>query len=244
MKLGENLKRKRLEHKLTQEQFAEILNVSAQAISRWENGTTYPDIRLLPVIANYFDMTLDELIGMDDFKNEAKINEIFTEALTREAMGDIEGKIEILRNAVKIHPKNYGLIEELALALSKKDDIDSKKEAMELSEKVLASSTCEKLRSTTRANLYFLYRDTGAKERAAASGKTLPHIWESREILLPDLADADSREKNVKRSLNIAAQVLSDVINGKEIPFSLGYNESKEPLITEKAEKIYKILKE
>lgn len=50
LKLGENLKKFRLQRELTQEQLADVLGVSAQAVSRWENGTTYPDITLLPTI--------------------------------------------------------------------------------------------------------------------------------------------------------------------------------------------------
>lgn len=61
LKLGENLKKFRLQRELTQEQLADVLGVSAQAVSRWENGTTYPDITLLPTIASYFEITLDEL---------------------------------------------------------------------------------------------------------------------------------------------------------------------------------------
>ena len=49
LKLGENLKKFRLQRELTQEQLADVLGVSAQAVSRWENGTTYPDITLLRV---------------------------------------------------------------------------------------------------------------------------------------------------------------------------------------------------
>lgn len=55
LKLGENLKKFRLQRELTQEQLADVLGVSAQAVSRWENGTTYPDITLLPTIASYFE---------------------------------------------------------------------------------------------------------------------------------------------------------------------------------------------
>ena len=57
LKLGENLKKFRLQRELTQAQLADVLGVSAQAVSRWENGTTYPDITLLPTIASYFEIT-------------------------------------------------------------------------------------------------------------------------------------------------------------------------------------------
>lgn len=48
---------------LTQEEVAERFGVSAQAVSKWENGVSMPDVSLLPDIADYFDITLDELLG-------------------------------------------------------------------------------------------------------------------------------------------------------------------------------------
>jgi len=54
----------RKEKHLTQEQIAEILGVSPQAVSRWETSATFPDVSLLPQIAGYFDTTVDELLGI------------------------------------------------------------------------------------------------------------------------------------------------------------------------------------
>ena len=49
--IGENIKRFRNEKKMTQEEFGQLLGISAQAISKWENEKNYPDIVLLPDIA-------------------------------------------------------------------------------------------------------------------------------------------------------------------------------------------------
>ena len=50
---------------MTQEALAEVIGVSAQTISKWENSTTYPDVALLPVIADVFDVTIDALYGRE-----------------------------------------------------------------------------------------------------------------------------------------------------------------------------------
>ncbi|MGO1043061.1 helix-turn-helix domain-containing protein [Clostridioides difficile] len=62
LNLGENLKRLRKEKNLSQEQLAEMLNVSRQAISKWESNKTYPDIENLILLRNLFNVTLDDLI--------------------------------------------------------------------------------------------------------------------------------------------------------------------------------------
>ena len=61
MEFSRNLRRLRLAKKLTQEQAATVLGVSAQSISRWECGTTLPDITMLPAIARLYCVTIDDL---------------------------------------------------------------------------------------------------------------------------------------------------------------------------------------
>lgn len=46
---------------VTQEEMANTIGTSAQAISKWERGKNYPDIELLPIIADYFDISVDSL---------------------------------------------------------------------------------------------------------------------------------------------------------------------------------------
>ena len=62
-KVGKKIQSLRKNKGITQEEFAEILSVSAQAVSKWENNLSSPDIDLLPVIARYFGITMDELFG-------------------------------------------------------------------------------------------------------------------------------------------------------------------------------------
>ena len=63
--IGEILKELRKANGMTQEQVAEALNVSFQSISRWENGLSYPDITLIPIIARLFNVSTDTLFDMD-----------------------------------------------------------------------------------------------------------------------------------------------------------------------------------
>lgn len=63
MTIGKNIAELRKNSGMTQEQLAEMLGVSSQAVSKWENEVTMPDIMLLPVIAGCFDITVDELYG-------------------------------------------------------------------------------------------------------------------------------------------------------------------------------------
>lgn len=61
--VGKKIRILRKNKKMTQEQLAEVLSVSPQSVSKWENGLSAPDIELLPIIARYFGITMDELFG-------------------------------------------------------------------------------------------------------------------------------------------------------------------------------------
>jgi len=223
LQIGEKLKELRHSSGVTQDRLAEVLGVSSQSVSRWELGICYPDLELLPVIANYFDITLDDLVGMNKIRSEQTRISIFTEALNFERQEQWDRAIEVLRNALKTFPSDDELETELALVLSKAGKQKDLMEAITLSEKVLDQSSSEKLRSTARANLCFLYKAAGLTEKTTAIGKTLPHIWECREVLMPDLVPVENRAEMVNRGFNIAFQVLRDVAANNEISFSLGY---------------------
>ena len=62
MKFAEIFKSLRKDKELTQEQLAEVLGVSPQIVSRWENGVSQPSLELLPTIASYFETSVDQLV--------------------------------------------------------------------------------------------------------------------------------------------------------------------------------------
>lgn len=63
MNLGDKIKNLRKEGNLSQEQLAEKLNISRQAISKWESGKAYPDIENLKMLKSIFNITIDELVS-------------------------------------------------------------------------------------------------------------------------------------------------------------------------------------
>jgi transcriptional regulator with XRE-family HTH domain len=189
--IGERLKSLRGSQSMTQEQLAEVLNVSPQAVSRWENNTTYPDINLLPTMAMYFNVSVDYLLGMDEIQSAEEMVDIYTQVHHHVNTGDISKAIKILRDALRTYPKDYGFMSELALALSlyqhyQVNQLDLE-EAIKLSEVILENCVNEKVRSTTKANLCFAYLKAGDANKAKALAGKLAHVWESRELLVPEM---------------------------------------------------------
>ncbi len=76
---SENLKKLRLDMNLTQEKLADFLNVSYQTISKWERGENYPDITTLPAIAQFFKVSIDNLLGVSKAESEEELNSLLEE---------------------------------------------------------------------------------------------------------------------------------------------------------------------
>ena len=100
LNIGENIRKHRRDMNLTQEQFAEKIGVSFQAVSRWENGVTYPDMELLPAISKFFDISVDQLLGYSEDQREDKAKETVNElrAETRKEQPDKEKMISLIRD--------------------------------------------------------------------------------------------------------------------------------------------------
>lgn len=100
MSLGNNIKQLRIKSGLTQEQLASRIGVSAQSISKWETGSTMPDITLLPIISSEFGVTIDELfnitIEMKLKRLEQKLD--IEDVLSREDFYEYENYLKNLLN--------------------------------------------------------------------------------------------------------------------------------------------------
>ena len=187
LKLGENLKKFRLKRELTQEQLADVLGVSAQAISRWENGNTYPDITLLPTIAGYFEITLDKLMGLEDFKSEEQLKKLIAKLDENGNKGLIYENILLLREAVKTYPANYQLqfrlVNQLAFCQYRdgrgldEDEINAlNREAVEVGNRILSRCTEGEIINRTTQQLCYICSRLGETEKAIEYAKKLPDI--------------------------------------------------------------------
>lgn len=125
LNLGIKIRELRRRDGRTQEAIAEALGVTSQAVSRWESGGSYPDMELIPSIANYFGVTIDELFGYDNDR-EKKINAIIDRAnkdihavgnTLAKGNGDLTECVEMLRVASEEFPNEPQILLKLGDAL-------------------------------------------------------------------------------------------------------------------------------
>lgn len=214
LSLGENMKKFRIEHEWTQEKLADILNVTPQAVSRWETGTVYPDVTVLITLANLFSVSLDELVGREELRGSMNLPAMHTSVNEYRKIGKNREAAAILRDAAKIYPNNEGILSELAVTIARIEDVT----AEELEEAIGASRSIEesvsgiKVRATTHANEVFLLMRAGEQEQAEHVAKNTGHIWESREMIMPECVSDEEFPDVFRESVRKALCMLGTLI--------------------------------
>ncbi|MDR0916943.1 MAG: helix-turn-helix domain-containing protein [Oscillospiraceae bacterium] len=113
--IGQKIRALRRERDLTQEELADMLGVSVQAISKWEVGGGLPDISQLPPLASVFGVSADELLGIDVANEEAEVQRLVDEVYAPVWRGEIEEDSQVYmfgkyRELLKRYPGNLNIL--------------------------------------------------------------------------------------------------------------------------------------
>ncbi len=238
LNLGNKIRELRHHDGRTQEMLADALGVTSQAVSRWESGGSYPDMEMIPAIANYFGITIDELFGYENDR-EKKVSAILSkvDAYDIKHSDDgcwVEECIGILREGLAEFPNNERLLIALADTLWEAgwrrhhgwlyyDDegyiqyhYDTHKKNEYWSE---CAKVCEQLAENTKDNTVFtqaiailvpLYRNYGEFEKAISYAKRMPKLQQSQEFLLTEATDGKLEAKYIGEFLLETARQFSE----------------------------------
>lgn len=114
MALGQIIKKLRREADMTQEQLAQLLSISPQAVSRWETDMAMPDISMLPPLANLFEVTTDYLLEMEKYQKDARREEYEKEFNEYWKKENKEQNYQAALRAVTEYPGDMNYLEWLA----------------------------------------------------------------------------------------------------------------------------------
>lgn len=118
LKIGEKIRLLRRKNDVTQDQLAGYLGVTPQAVSRWESGICYPDMSCLPAIADYFSVSMDELLCYTNSQKEQKVRDYLQRADNLLEEDKVVDALELLRTAMAEVPSSDALRLEAAQVLS------------------------------------------------------------------------------------------------------------------------------
>lgn len=182
--IGNKIRELRKKKGVTQEALASVLSVSPQAISKWESGLTYPDMEMIPVIAGYFEVSMDILFDYDVREMNAKIQKMIDDA-RQYFFDDTPKYIEMIKDALQEYPGNEELLAALLDAyeysLRSKGDASNLDEMIELSQKIITEST-DFIRVCNAKDIQAAaYLKKGAYQKAKEVLETLPRDYDLRD---------------------------------------------------------------
>lgn len=202
--IDKNLQKLRADKGNTQEDLASFLLVSSQAVSKWERGESIPDVALLPRIASYYNVTVDDLLGVGEIRRKEQIEAYREEAMKFARSGEIEKRIEVWRRAVAEFPNNHecliGLLQSLhsANGVNGADTLD---EVIKIGEKILDESTNDRTRYLAIQILVLNFINLERFDEAKKYIDDLPSVYVTSGNFLSRLYTAESDAENGKRTI-------------------------------------------
>ena len=247
MLIGQNIKRLRKNANMTQEELAEMLSISSQAISRWETDSAMPDISLIPLLCNIFNVSADEILGIDIEKKNDEINEIRKKANEFHSRGYNKEARVILDDGIRKFPNSYLIIRDLMYVASDQSNdndynVEQRKlfreETIQLGEKILASCTDDDIRSCAIQVLSFTYKDKGETDKAKSLARKMPHMAVCQQALMSRITEGDEKLRARQRELYNYIQFLEVGICNMNTKLDNGewrYSEEEVSLLRNKA---------
>ncbi len=196
MNLGENIKKLRRDRSITQEELAEYIGVTSQAVSGWETGRNAPDISLLPILAGIFDISVDELLGVDVTKKEAEIEKILKAASDKFNDGYNDEALSVVRDGLAAYPNSYKLMNLTAGYLFMRGEFD---EAARLCETVMAKCTDVSVSADALDLRCTIYRKQGQRDKAIELAMKLPEFGRDKPLVW--LYEGDKRAEFLKETV-------------------------------------------
>ncbi len=157
--LADKLKELRVKKGVSQEKLANYLNVSFQAVSKWENNNTYPDIVLLPEIARFFGITVDELLQVEKIDEDKLYEEYEEKACNYYRNSERDKALEVWKEAYHKMPNNLEVKEMLMSTYFDIDKIKYKDEIIEIGVELYNASLNSK-----NGNIVAYYRGQAIEE--------------------------------------------------------------------------------
>ena len=187
--LGDKLKSLRKEKNISQEKLAQYLNVSFQAVSKWENGGTYPDIELLPEISRFFGITVDELLGAEQIDESALYEEYEKRACELYRNGDVASVLPIWQEAHHKMPNHVGVQEMLMSTYFDVDKVKYQKEIVELGTEIYHGEGGSYYKGQAISQIARTYAACGNQEKAEQWAYEAYQLMHSLEMILMQITN-------------------------------------------------------
>ncbi len=211
MQIGNKIKALRKQRGITQEQLANSIGISFQAVSKWENNIALPDIALAPVLASYFGVSMDELFDFN-LKEIESAMEVITEEAYRFRESDPAKSREILEEGLRKYPDNDILRNNLLYVINYAQNPD---ETIAVASALIEKTNAADIKYDALRFLAYAYKAKGDLESAEAAIEQIPEFYFTKlteaAYVLEGQAKMDAAQKQKGVSLENLLEMQSRI---------------------------------
>lgn len=212
--LSEQLKKLRKEKGNTQEDLANHLGISTQAVSKWERDEGFPDITLLPAIAFYYNVSVDDLLGVGEVEKQKRIQEMRDKDMELFRAGKSSERVALTRQMHKEFPNDLEIIFDLMYALLAENRDENADEIIECGKRILNESTDNSLLGGAIQCLcltyYFSKKDSASAKKYARMANNY-NITENE--LLPRVLEGEEAVRYCQRNIMHLVEMIGQNTN-------------------------------
>ena len=215
MKLGEKIKTLRKQKNISQEVLAQYLGVTFQAVSKWENGTTMPDVATIPAIASFFGVSTDELFDFNLYETQKQVEAICHEAYKYRFTDGAKSE-KILREGLQRFPGNDIILNNLLYTMDYSERAD---EVITLCKALMESTRDDSVKYDACRILATCYKENGHDELVEPTLEMIPEIYFTKLELMATLLEGEEAYEAAQKQKNLSAEDLIDmlIITGKHL---------------------------
>lgn len=193
--MKDTLRALRQKKNITQEALANHLGITPQAVGKWERGEGFPDITLLPVIALYFGVTIDDLLNVGQARIDMMIESYRAESHALLNAGNTEENLALWERAYTELPNDCRVINGLMNALLTHERYPVPRDVLcrviDLGERVMRESTDTNLRNGVIQSLCYAYDDIGDKKNALHYADMCGDVYTTRDDLRTSILEGE-----------------------------------------------------
>ena len=239
MKIGTKIKELRKQRGITQEQLANSIGISFQAVSKWENNLALPDISLAPILASYFGVSMDELFDFHLTELEQKVDAICKDAYQYRESDPAKSRA-ILEEGLKQYPDNDILLNNLLYVINYSENPD---ETIAVASKLSENTRESDVKYDALRFLAYAYKAKGDIESAKAALEQIPEIYFTKLTEIAYLLEGKEKFEAAEKQKWISFENLIQMMHKLAECYEAEGNIAKAVEETEAALKLIPILK-
>jgi len=225
--IGEKIKELRKAKGISQESLAQALGITFQAISKWETGAAAPDIALLPALASYFGVSIDELFDYNVYENERKVDAVCREA-ARFRLKDPEKAEKILREGLRQFPADERMLTVLLYVLWSIPGRD--KELIETCKQLIDRAGNEGVRCDALRILAEAYHRTGMHDQIMPVLEQIPEFYFTKTECVAKLTEGKTSLDAARFQMNLSGKSLIEMLQIMAVHFAESGDDEKAAL--------------